>query len=156
MVPTPKTRAAGFTLVELVIVMAVLATILAVVIPNVKGMQDEANLTKVEGELNTLKDAVVSYWRNNQFKYPPDCATALLVSSPEIINPVLPDPYRTDPATSSYGYVTGNDPNFGDWFFIYSKGPKGDTTAPVWDAANARVTFSGSGRVVSNAPVVRQ
>ena len=145
----------GFTLVELVIVMAVIAVILSVVIPNLRGMQQESQITKAEGELNTLKSAIVSYWRNNGNVYPANITTALTGASPQIVSAILTDPFSTDTSTTpaTYGYATGTDSTFGDYFMIYSKGPSGFTTAPAWDTATAKVTFAGSGRVVSNAPV---
>jgi type IV pilus assembly protein PilA len=145
----------GFTLVELVIVMAVIALILSVIIPNLRGMQQEGQLTKAEGELQTLKTAVTSYWRNNNNTYPADITVALTGATPNIVSTALPDPWNTDAVGNTYGYVTGNDATFGDYFIIYTRGPTADT-APVFDAAGQRVTFTGSGRVVSNAQVVKQ
>lgn len=145
----------GFTLVELVIVMAVIALILSVVIPNLRGMQQEGQITKSESELQTLKTAVVSYWRNNGNVYPPNIHAALTAASPQVITAVLADPFLTDVANSTYGYVSGTDATFGPYFAIYTKGPKGDTLAPVWDAANGQFTYSGSGRVSSNAPILK-
>ncbi len=147
-------RNSGFTLVELVIVMAVIAVILSVVIPNLRGMQAESQLTKAEGELNTLKTAITSYWRNNSNAYPSNIVGDLVNASPQIIPASLQDPFNT--ASGTYGYTSGNDTDFGDYFAIFTKGPKADTTAVTWDGTNNRVTYSGGGRVVSNAPVVKQ
>lgn len=144
----------GFTLVELVIVMAVIAVILSVVIPNLRGMQQESQLTKAESELQTLKTAVVSYWRNNSNAYPVDVHATLTAATPRVITAVLADPFLTDGPNKTYGYVTGNDGTFGDYFAIYTKGPAADT-APAWDMANKRFNYTGSGRVVSNAPVTK-
>ena len=144
----------GFTLVELVIVMAVIAVILSVVIPNLRGMQAESQLTKSEGELNTLKTAITSYWRNNSNAYPANISGALINASPQIIALALQDPFNT--ASGTYGYSSGNDADFGDYFAVYTKGPKADTTAITWDSTNNRITYTGGGRVVSNAPVVKQ
>lgn len=144
----------GFTLVELVIVMAVIALILSVVIPNLRGMQQEGQITKAESELQTLKTAVVSYWRNNGNAYPGNITSDLTGASPTVITASLVDPFNTDNGT--YGYDTGTDTNFGPYFVIYTKGPKGDTALPTWDSGNGQFTYSGSGRVVSNAPVVKQ
>lgn len=147
-------RNSGFTLVELVIVMAVIAVILSVVIPNLRGMQAESQLTKSEGELNTLKTAITSYWRNNSNAYPSNITTDLTNASPQIIPASLQDPFNT--ANGTYAYTSGNDTDFGDYFAVYTKGPKADTTTVSWDATNNRVTYTGGGRVVSNAPVVKQ
>lgn len=144
----------GFSLVELVIVMAVIALILSIAIPNFRAMQQEGSLTKVEGDLDTLKVAVTSYWRNNSQAYPANVHAVLTGATPSVITKVLGDPWTTDTTNVTYGYTTGTDAAFGDYFFIYSKGPGGDT-APTWDATNKRVNYTGSGRVVSNAPVVK-
>ena len=144
----------GFTLVELVIVMAVIALILSVVIPNLRGMQQEGQLTKAESELQTLKTAVTSYWRNNANVYPGDIHATLTGASPNIISAKLADPWSSDADNATYGYATGNDETFGDYFIIYTKGPLGDT-APEFDGEAQNVSYTGSGRVVSNAPVVK-
>lgn len=145
----------GFTLVELLIVMSVMALILSVVIPNLRGMQQEGQITKAEAELQMLKTAVVSYWKNNRNAYPANIHSALTNASPVVISVPLVDPYNTDPQNATYGYLMGSDQNFGSYFAIYTKGPKGDTAPPIWQAADGKFVFSGSGRVVSNAPVER-
>ncbi len=151
-----KTRAAkaGFTLVELVIVMAVVAILLSVVMKSTSGMMVEGNLTKIEGELVTLKSALTSYWKNNNSAYPPDIHNALVGAAPQVIPQKLTDPFHTDGANNTYGYITGSDAVFGNYFIIYSRGPRADTT-PTWDGSNQRVTYSGSGRCESNAPVAK-
>lgn len=149
-----KRQQSGFTLVELVIVMAVIAVVLSVVIPNLRGMQAEAQLSKAEGELNTLTTALASYWRNNNNVYPPNISAALVNASPQIIPAPLADPFDT--ANGTYAYATGYDSVFGDYFVAYTRGPKADTTTYTWDATNSRVVYTGGGRLVSNAPVLRQ
>lgn len=149
------TNSKGFSLVELVIVMAVIALILSIAIPNFRAMQQEGSLTKVEGDLDTLKVAVTSYWRNNNQSYPTNIHTDLTAATPSVITKTLADPWTTDSTNTTYGFLKGNDATFGDYFYIYTKGPAGDT-APEWDATNQRVKYSGSGRVVSNAPIVKE
>ena len=135
--------------------MAVIALILSIAIPNFRSMQQEGSLTKVEGDLDTLKVAVTSFWRNNEQAYPANIHTALTGATPSVITKVLVDPWVTDSTNSTYGFTKGNDSAYGDYFFIYTKGPGADTT-PSWDSTNKRVNYTGSGRVVSNAPIVKQ
>ena len=132
----------AFSLVELVIVMAVVALILSIAIPNFRAMQQEGSITKAEGDLDTLKVAVTSFWRNNKQSYPENVHNALLKTSPSVITKVLMDPWTTDSNTASYGFSLGKDKTFGEYFIIYTKGPKADTT-PTWDESNQRVTYSG-------------
>lgn len=142
----------GFSLVELVIVMAVMALILSIAIPNFRAMQQEGQISQVEGQLNTLKTAVISYWKNHDMVYPSNIHSDLLAASPNVIQQPLKDPWTTDSTNNTFGYLVGSDSIFGQYFIIYTKGPLGDT-APTWDATNKRVNFSGSGRVVSSAPL---
>lgn len=138
----------GFTLVELIIVLAVIAIILGVVIPAIRGMQEEANLTRSEQELHTVETAIMSYFRHNG-SFPVDIAATLTGASPQIIENVLDDPFDTDATNNTYGYLTGNDPDFGDYYIIYTQGPD-RTAATTWNAATNQVDTSGDDIVVSN------
>jgi len=150
-----RTKERGFTLVELIIVMAVISVLISGIMPHLRGMQHESQLTKAEQELTTLKSAILSYWKNNNYLYPANIHAALMSASPNILKAVLDDPFDTDGPNKTYGYVTGNDSSYGDYFAVYTKGPLADTT-PNWDSANKRFTYAGTGRVVSNAPVTKQ
>jgi len=145
----------GFSLVEIVIVMAVIALILSIAIPNFRSMQREGEYTKSEGELETLKVAVTSFWRHNSQAYPANIHTALTGSTPAIVTKALADPWLTDSTNATYGYTTATNGTFGKYFIIYTKGPNGDTN-PLFDDTDQRIEYTGSGRVVSNAPVVKQ
>lgn len=142
----------GFTIIELLLIMLTMVTLMKVLLPNMKGMQSEGALSKVDEELVTLKTAITSYWRNHN-AYPGNITSDLVNTTPQLLSAPLKDPFNTDNGT--YGYETGNDPSFGPWFAVYSKGPRGDTTAVDFESANRRLRFGGSGRVISNAPVVK-
>jgi len=146
-------RSKGFTLVELIIVLTVIAIILAVVLPSFRGMRQEANMSRAQQELNTLKTAVTSYFRNNN-AYPANVHAALTGASPRIITSILEDPFKTDASTTpnTYGYVTGTDASFGEYFIVYSKGPDA-TAATVWNAATGQVDVGGDDIAASNAPL---
>jgi len=148
-------QAEGFTLIEIIIVMTVIAILLAAVIPAFQGMQEEGDLSKVEAELQTIKTAVISYRRHNG-SYPADIAGTLTGSSPKILVEIAEDPFTTDTSTTpdTYGYITGTDASFGDYFIIYSRGI--DLSADTaWSGANDRVEIAAGGddMVVSNAEV---
>ncbi len=146
---------AGFTLIELLLTMGMIAALLSVVLPNIRAMIAEGQLTKVDGELSSIKTAVTSYWRNNTNVYPPNIHSALVNATPQMISQVMPDPFNTDLVNQTYGYATGDDSTFGPYFIIYSKGPKGDTLTATFDSAHQWIAYTGGGRVVSNAPVVK-
>jgi len=81
--------------------------------------------------------------------------SALIGATPTVISQNLNDPWLTQPTEKTYGYKTGTHAAFGDWFIIYTKGPKADTN-PDFNDSNQKVEYTGTGRVVSNAPVVKQ
>ncbi len=145
----------GFTLIELIIVMSVIAILLAAGIPAFQGMQTEGDLSKVDSELQTLKTAVISYRRHNG-AFPANIAAALTGATPKLITNILEDPFKTDATTTpdTYGYITGNDASFGDYFIIYSKGPD-FTVSTSWSAANDRAEIAAGKDdiAVSNAEV---
>ncbi|MFH0887517.1 MAG: prepilin-type N-terminal cleavage/methylation domain-containing protein, partial [bacterium] len=59
----------GFTIIELVIVMAVIAILITVGMAYFRGLQDEAKKTQALGDLRALQIAVESYYKNNN-QYP--------------------------------------------------------------------------------------
>jgi len=119
-----------------------------------KQVGEKGLLIRAEGELRTLKSAVLAYWIRNGNKYPADIHATLVDTVGEMLPKPLTDPFDSDPVNHTYGYVLGSDPTFGDYFAIFTRGPAGDST-PEWDAAAQKFTFKGSGQVVSNAPVAR-
>ncbi|MCA9394838.1 MAG: prepilin-type N-terminal cleavage/methylation domain-containing protein [Candidatus Omnitrophica bacterium] len=116
----------GFTLIELMVVMVVIAILVGIAIPRFKGMQDEANITKAQSELKTLQVAVESYRSNQNPPAYPDTATSLvedylLDASPQIVSSILYDPFNPD-NEAEYQYILSDD---GHFYIIYSYGPDG-------------------------------
>ena len=139
----------GFTLVEILIVIAVIAILIGIALPRFKGMQDEGNIAKVKGELRTLKTAVESYYIHNNYAYPATGAaaleTALASATPSIINYVPTDPFSSSGA--DYVYVMGGTNS--KYYIIYSVGPGGNGSAVI--TSDAVVETNGSSCIyVSN------
>lgn len=59
----------GFTLVELMVVIAILGILAAIAIPRFSGATDRADAAKVDGDMNTLMSALEVY-RANHGSYP--------------------------------------------------------------------------------------
>ena len=136
----------GFTLVELLIVMAVVAILVAIIIPSFKGMQEEGWITKAEQELQTLQTAVESYYRHHDNVYPPSLGV-LVTANPQIIYKDLKDPWKTD--GDSYGYIVS-----GNCYVIYSQSI--DRTANIlWngDQVTKNSADKDSDIAVSNYPI---
>ncbi|MBZ5665257.1 MAG: prepilin-type N-terminal cleavage/methylation domain-containing protein [Acidobacteriia bacterium] len=63
---SPKVRESGFTLVEIVIAVAILLTIAAIAIPNYLAALDRAKVARAVGDIRTIGDAVLGYEVINQ------------------------------------------------------------------------------------------
>ena len=129
----------AFTLIEIMTVLMVLGILIALAIPRIKGMIDQANIAKVKGELQSLQTAVVSYYtfhNPRQFgtsglavwNTGTSCdigtddtapSTSLLSESPQVITAAIKDPYNT-----SYDYYFETSPNR-KYYVISSRGPDG-------------------------------
>ena len=123
---------AGFTLVELIIVIAVIAILLGVALPRLRGMIDEGNVAKAASECRSLQAGMESYWIHNSKAYPATGATwqsALTGASPKMIGTALVDPFSTSAAQYQYGKSTN-----GVYYIIWSVGP--DNTADITGIAD--------------------
>ena len=119
----------AFTLIELLIVIAVIATLVGIALPRFKGMQDEGNIARAAGDLRSLATAVESYYIHNSSVYPADGALSNITgSTPTILGSVPNDPF----SGSAYDYDLSAN---GDYYIIWSYGPDGaDDVTGVSDA----------------------
>ena len=113
-------RRKGFTILELLIVIAVIAILVGIALPRFKGMQDEGNIAKAKGELRMLQTAVESYYMHNNNTLP-GTLTALQTAKPQIAPSTIPG----DPFGTTYTLVPGT----GGLYIIYSQGPGGGGSA---------------------------
>ncbi len=105
----------GFTLLEILVVLTVLAILIGIAVPRIKGMQDQANIQKAKGELKTLQTAVETY-KLNTGSYPTAITgTTLTNASPAIITANPADPFLA--GSDTYGYKQA-----GNYYVIYSVG----------------------------------
>ncbi len=111
----------GFTIIELLIVIAVIAILVGIALPRFKGMRDEGNIAKAKGELRSLQTAVESY-RIHYGAYPATGATwqtVLTSAIPQIISAALIDPFSSPAAQYPLVLSSGISGNF---YAIYSVG----------------------------------
>ena len=125
-------RIKGFTLIELIIVIAVISILIGIALPRFRGMQEAGYVAQAKGELRTLQTAVESYYIHNSETLPANLA-ALTSDTPNVIGSALP----TDPFTSGSNYVYATATNY---YIIYSVGPGGNGTAAVTAAGVASDT----------------
>lgn len=117
----------GFTIIELLIVIAVIAILIGVALPRFRGMQEEGKIAQAKGELRTFQTAVESYYIHNSNTYP-SALSSLTSATPNIIGASLPtDPFN---GSSNYGYATdGASPV--KYYVLYSAGVGGNGSATV-------------------------
>ena len=114
----------AFTLIELLIVIAVISILVSIALPRFRGMQDEGNIAKAKGELRTLQTAIESYFIHSDNAYPANLGT-LTTQIPLIVASLPTDPFTT---ATNYGYtVSGN----GEYYVVYSIGPAKNGSAGV-------------------------
>ena len=122
-------RAAGFTLIEVLVVIVILGILAAVVIPRVMDQPDRARETKARSDINSIVTALEMY-RLDNFSYPStDQGLQALVERPGGL-PAAPnwkeggylDRVPTDPWGRPYQYL---HPGLHGEFDVYSLGADG-------------------------------
>ncbi|MDP2940375.1 MAG: prepilin-type N-terminal cleavage/methylation domain-containing protein [Candidatus Omnitrophota bacterium] len=128
----------AFTLIELMIVMAIIAVLVGMILPRFRGMRDQANISKAQGEVRAIKTAIESYFIRNSI-YPITtttvCATNLTTATtfPRILESNLYDPFGAT-ATTEYRYICSANRQY---YVIFSIGP--NATANTTAISNAGV-----------------
>jgi general secretion pathway protein G len=133
----PRTRAAGFTLIEVMVVVVILGILAAIVVPKIMGRPDEARITVVKADINNITSAL-SLYRLDNFSYPStDQGLEALVERPAN----LPDGARwkeggylatlpKDPWGNPYQYLQpGTHAEFDLWSMGADGAPGGDALA---------------------------
>jgi len=130
----------GFTLIELIIVIAVISILIGIALPRFRGMQDAGYIAQAKGELRTLQTAVESYYIHNNETLPATYAD-LEGDTPNIIGTTAP----TDPFNSGSDYGAAIN---GDYYVIYSVGPAGNGSCAI--SATGVVTETNNPIYVTN------
>ncbi len=110
---SPRRRARGFTLVELMVVIAIIGLLAAVVTVNVIGQMDEARKTKVAADMQAIEDGLKLFKVN--MGYYPQQLNALWERPANAGNrwkgPYLEEYPPRDPWGNEYmyNYVSGSD-----------------------------------------------
>lgn len=120
----------AFTLIELLIVLAVIAILVGIALPRFRGMQQEGKIAKAAGEMRSLATAVESYYIHNNQQYPSQTGASTVSTSwqslitaahPQIINSALMDPFKS---SQQYSYASSGSSN-SKYYIIFSVGPDG-------------------------------
>ena len=125
-----REQARGFTLIEMLIVIVVIAILLGVLLPQFRGTQDEASIQRGRSELRTIATAIESYYIHNSNALPAALSN-LTTATPRIISTVPNDPFR-----SATAYTYARDTN-GVYYVVFSYGI--DRTAGITGISTAGV-----------------
>jgi len=143
----------GFTILEILVVLSVIAILIGIAVPRLKGMQDQANISKAKAELRALQAAIVSYYTNTSPNaYPPTSttvgATYLTTATPQIISSPLYDPWGAT-STTEYKYVLSSN---GKYYVIGSVGPNG-TIGSCFAAGTEIMLATGTTKTVEKLQI---
>jgi general secretion pathway protein G len=124
-------RSAGFTLIEIMVVVVIIGLLAAMIVPNVVGHVEQARLTRARQDIQALSTALTMY-RIDNFRYPTtDQGLKALVERPAdptiknwrdggyVQQGSLKDPWGND-----YQYVYPG--THGHEYDLYSLGPNGE------------------------------
>ena len=114
----------GFTLIELIAVILIISIIIGIALPRFSGIQDQALVTKAQGELRSIQTAVESYYMHETpYTYPDTTsniiADYLINSTPQIMSHVILDPFH---AGAEYNYIRSDSERY---YVIFSYGLNG-------------------------------
>ncbi len=122
-----RTLAAGFTLIELMVVVVIIGVLAALIVPNVLERADDARVTAAKTDINNLVQALKLYRLDNQ-RYPTSAQglQALLVKPATGPTPTNWKPYLdklpNDPWGNAYQYL---NPGIKSEFDVLSFGADG-------------------------------
>jgi len=134
-----KGRNKGFTLFELLIVIAILAILYSIAAANVMGLQNEARISKARGDLKTLKLALDTYVKNyNMCPKKQDYQYVLIQESPNLLVSHLTDPFGPT-ANTLYPFDASNN---SENYVVYSIGIHKDGAATIGD--DGKVSLKGT------------
>src|SRR5438874_7966726 len=83
-------RAAGFTLIELMVVLVIIGVLAALIVPNVLDRADDARVTAARTDVNRLMQALKLYKLDNQ-RYPSSEQGLQALASKPTVNPIPPN-----------------------------------------------------------------
>jgi len=137
---------AGFSLIEIMLVVAIIGIFVALAVPNYHRTQRSSKVAKAKSELRMIQTAVESYRVHDASNEYPASLSDLTSANPRVLMSLPEDPFNTGGA--DYGYNASANRQF---YAIYSIGPEASGSASVNDAGIITETAGTSCIFVSNA-----
>lgn len=104
---TRRIRRGGFTLIEVLLVLAILGVIAAMVVPNLLGRQQEANIKTTKQSISAVENAAKMFAVDHDGEYPPSLNELV---QPEMIGGMEKQPYLEKPPTDAWGMPIQYEP----------------------------------------------
>ena len=123
-----RTGAAGFSLMELLLVIIIMGVLLAVLSPQITGMVRSAQETTTKGNLSSMRSALTMYYGDNAGIYPSDTLASLTANNGKYMQslPMAKTPsYHTD----SNGVVNSTSDASG---WVYDNNTAHTTYGTIW------------------------
>ena len=117
----------GFTLLEVLIVVAIIVIIAGIAMPRFLGISEQGRKAKAMGDLRVLQTAVESYILNTNKL--PASGTTLETANPQIISDFtkdFADPFAAN-GTSNYKYVSQANAETGKKYYAFASGGPNQT-----------------------------
>lgn len=142
---TLRARRAGFTLLEVLIVLAILGVIAAMVVPRLLGQQNTANIRATDVNIRSVEQAVKMYAANNQGQLPEGGQEVLQMLTQQ----------QTDPKTGRVIEPVLESIPLDAWnvplFYEYPSSKFNDPGKPaIWSAGPDHKNDNGSGDDINN------
>lgn len=120
-------KAAGFTLIEIMVAVVILGILAAIVVPKIMSRPEQARMVKVKQDILSIQSALDLYKLDNGFYPSTDQGLEALITKPT--TPPVPRNWKSDgyvqdipvdPWGEQYQYINDNEK-----LKIFSYGPKG-------------------------------
>jgi general secretion pathway protein G len=128
--PRIASRRSGFTLVEVLLVLIILVIIGSIVVPNLFGAKDKADIDAAKSQV-TMLDGVMDLYKMDFNKYPPNLKTLMEKPSDKAQadkwrGPYLKSNLKKDPWGNEYQYLAEGKKNT-NGYDLWSNGPDGQS-----------------------------
>ncbi len=119
----------GFTLVELMIVITVIAILATIGVMSFTRVQKQARDTKRKGDLRALYTALQAYYTENQFSYPATLGTLTPTYMPSApTDPISAQSYAYNYGTYSYALCANTETGGASYWVVSTKNAGGYTS----------------------------
>ncbi len=114
----------GFTIIELVIVIIIIATLAAIIIPTFMGQVEQAKIAAIKANVESIRAAARLYYSEKNTHWPKKIADMVGTNSDSCYLRVFPEESLTPKSAEKN---SGGTDGLGGWYFEF----RGDTQPPI-------------------------